>query len=1265
MRGKKWLILVISLAVVLLASSIGVTRGSFIDLESSSGNTLQAWVSNKWVQTTEADFEAGVLSNVDTSSSPGDVKLEIVPQEPTSNVGSEEAWSYASWNRRVPITINNSGSNLTDYQVRVDVTYDADMQPDFDDIRFVDSDDATQLSHWRESYTASTSATFWVKVPSIPSGAKTIYMYYGNAAASSASDGTATFLFYDDFEGGSLDTKWTLVSDAYAPNWPFSSPANYTYDGAKIEVSGGYAQLVKSSSPAWYDTNWSYRKQISIDYMKVVADLADFPVLISLPSDADLAADAQSDGDDILFTSSNGITKLSHEIESFNGTTGNLTAWVKVPSLSSLTDTDIYMYYGNASASNQQNVTGTWDSSYVMVQHLQETSGSHYDSTQYGNNGTASVTVQGSATGKMDGADQFNGTNNYVEVATSNWNAGSGTVELWGYATVLSDHRYFFGHTTVPAYANRIQLYTNTVDGNLALGLGDAHDRNTFIQALAINTWYHIVLTWDGSAYVVYVDGVSKANGPYTGLSTIYSFADIGNDGNASERTEAFDGILDEVRVSNTVRTAAWIETSYNNQSDPSTFYSMGAETVPSYPSDAPTIQPTTGQPYTELFTFAETLGPANQGAVKYQISNDGTSWYYHNGLSWVAATGFAQTNTAAEVNANISSFDNDVGTGTFYFKAFLSGDGTQQVQLDQISIETDGFWSRATDQKHSGTYALKAGVVSDSNRYISATGINQADVAFDAWWYNTATNPDICQNVRASTSTPLTDYHINWEGQWTIAEMPWNSLNSVAGSLPQNTWFKMTVIIQGTSMKVLKDDVQINPTSGWLNVGTKYASGSIGFRSWSASNNWWLDDVKVRKYADPEPTTSLGSEETWYDTSWGCRAPVTINNPGSGLTDYQVKVDVTYDADIQPDFDDIRFVDSDDSTALSHWRESYTASTSATFWVKVPSIPSGSKTIYMYYGNAAASSASDGNATFVFFDDFDDASLGADWTFSQVGGAVGSYTESGTVIRLTGTDTGDLWDSSDKFLFLSISGNYDNVLIESYTPAWGGTHGTWSKMGGVQLRQSVDAGSKNRIMSPVFSATGATNSYRVATGGITDEQTTTTSPKYNRVSRSGGTSRAWYSTDGITWTELGSEISFTGGLTDPVCLGIHLAGLSTAAHWVEVDWFRVRKYAQPISVSSGTIASQVHDTGVAGARWDALFWDETLQSNTDITFEVRASDTSFAKDAATPSWTPVGGASPVTSGLPSGRYMQWRATLSTSDISKTPTLHEVRVYHY
>ena len=99
--------------------------------------------------------------------------------------------------------------------------------------------------------------------------------------------------------------------------------------------------------------------------------------------------------------------------------------------------------------------------------------------------------------------------------------------------------------------------------------------------------------------------------------------------------------------------------------------------------------------------------------------------------------------------------------------------------------------------------------------------------------------------------------------------------------------------------------------------------------------------------------------------------------------------------------------------------------------------------------------------------------------------------------------------------------------------------------------------------------------------------------------------------------------------------------------------------------VDSATVASQVLNTNTPGDRWNALFWDRTLPANTNITFEVRASDNSFAADNATLPWISVGGTSPVTSGLPSGQYMQWRATLTTTNTAVTPLLAEVRLYHY
>ena len=85
---------------------------------------------------------------------------------------------------------------------------------------------------------------------------------------------------------------------------------------------------------------WSHRKSITINHSKVVTSHINFPILIQINNDADLAASAQIDFDDILFTDdtvswSTGYSyqRLAHEIESYDKTNGNLTAWVNVTSL--------------------------------------------------------------------------------------------------------------------------------------------------------------------------------------------------------------------------------------------------------------------------------------------------------------------------------------------------------------------------------------------------------------------------------------------------------------------------------------------------------------------------------------------------------------------------------------------------------------------------------------------------------------------------------------------------------------------------------------------------------------------------------------------------------------------------------------------------------------------------------------------------------------------------------------------------------------------
>ncbi len=82
----------------------------------------------------------------------------------------------------------------------------------FGDVRFTDEDGDTELDYWMEELVSGDYAVFWVEVASIPVSGTTIYIYYGDAAGTTTSDGDATFIFHDDFAGVTIDVaKWTEV----------------------------------------------------------------------------------------------------------------------------------------------------------------------------------------------------------------------------------------------------------------------------------------------------------------------------------------------------------------------------------------------------------------------------------------------------------------------------------------------------------------------------------------------------------------------------------------------------------------------------------------------------------------------------------------------------------------------------------------------------------------------------------------------------------------------------------------------------------------------------------------------------------------------------------------------------------------------------------------------------------------------------------------------------------------------------------------------
>jgi hypothetical protein len=324
---------------------------------------------------------------------------------------------------------------------------------------------------------------------------------------------------------------------------------------------------------AWWNSEWDFRKEVVLNRSMVNNDLVNFPVMIRV-DDSDLNTHAQADGDDIVFTDYAG-SKLHHEIEYYSA--GSLVAWVNVTYLSASEDTVLYMYYGNGSCTSQENIAGVWDSHYRLVQHLNETSGTHYDSTVHDNDGTQAGGVDQNAVGIVDGADSFDGVDDYINCGNdASLDVSSITVSGWIKPHLSGDDwQRLLAKETAGNGAGGYGVYVHT-DGEIYFGLNGSMV-NTTGYSVAADVWSQVVCTADGVNEKIYINGeliLTSSEGLIPASSSAPLW--IARSPNVVDR--AFNGSVDEVRVSNPVRNASWINTSYLNIVDPDGFHQFGEQ---------------------------------------------------------------------------------------------------------------------------------------------------------------------------------------------------------------------------------------------------------------------------------------------------------------------------------------------------------------------------------------------------------------------------------------------------------------------------------------------------------------------------------------------------------------------------------------------------------------------------------------------------------------------------------------------------------------
>jgi hypothetical protein len=414
-----------------------------------------------------------------------------------------------------------------------------------------------------------------------------------------------------DYQGDLMDYSVETVPNIGSGNGYNVADGKYSIDVSGLECTTDYSWFVNvTDGEYWnykvfnfktqplmvfdpFNEGWQYRKKIIIDHNQVAGNLTGFPVLISIVDD-DLKDKAQGDGDDILFMDGLGVAnRLLHEIEYFDGSSGELVAWVNVNNLSDFVDTVLYMYYGNSGCDSQEYPDHVWDSDYCGVWHLND----FLDSTSNNNDGTNYGTD--SCIGKIGIAKDFVETNeDYVSLddmpEPADGKISKGTFEVWINPEELASRSIICKLDTKlePDRKSYSFFLKDTGQLQFAAQSGTWFPEGKFIHAftdvghVTSGSWQQVVVVVDLSTedFAFYYNGEEKDCTVTTEGTPPSYFYNIDLDewlGKYSPESSGpyfYNGSMDEVRISKTCRSADWVLTQYCNQNDPSGFLSFGSE---------------------------------------------------------------------------------------------------------------------------------------------------------------------------------------------------------------------------------------------------------------------------------------------------------------------------------------------------------------------------------------------------------------------------------------------------------------------------------------------------------------------------------------------------------------------------------------------------------------------------------------------------------------------------------------------------------------
>ncbi|MCX6872724.1 MAG: DUF2341 domain-containing protein [Verrucomicrobia bacterium] len=440
----------------------------------------------------------------------------------------------------------------------------------------------------------------------------------------------------DDLAGNSFpgvidDTTWNFS----VPQFPFGS---WTYSGSMFILTTPDGANM-TTGPA--ETN--------------------FPLLVRFNSGNFPFNQAAADGSDIRFATASGLV-LSYQIEQWDSVNGRAAVWVKIPSIAANARQEIKVHWGKTGVASQSNGSSVFNTSngYASVHHLGDTLADTVGTTSPTNSGTTATN------GLIGRARTFaSGQGIQCGTAITGLPSGSGpfSTSVWIRTSTFGKVALGWGVQDGGSKVVMNLLSPPRINVDCYFGGGSIEGS----AAIPSSEWTHVTHTFQTTGTRLYVNGVLDASTgggsmslPTTGRLDIGGFVPTSDGFN-------FVGDMDEVRISNVVRSANWVKLEYENQKPVQT---LAGGIVPSGSNFS--VTPTS---VTMNEVSTATLTAQAGGAQKVY-------WIYKkNGQESVLATDQLTFNyTAPRISANDSAI--------IQFKAVFAG-GTQPIDVPLTVIDT------------------------------------------------------------------------------------------------------------------------------------------------------------------------------------------------------------------------------------------------------------------------------------------------------------------------------------------------------------------------------------------------------------------------------------------------------------------------------------------------------------------------------------------------------------------------------------------------